>query len=48
MPYGNVARGNVAEFLAVLIDTPGIRQEIFELTDGEMPVEEAVAKLSRG
>ena len=47
IPYGNVARGNVAAFLAELIDTPLIKQEIFELTDGDVPVAEAVATLKR-
>lgn len=48
LPYGNVARGNVAAFIAALIDAPEIREEIFELTDGETPVVEAVATLKRG
>ena len=47
IPYGNVARGNVAAFIAELIDTPSIRREIFELTDGDVPVAEAVASLRR-
>lgn len=47
VPYGNVARGNVAEFIAVLIDTAEIHQEIFEVIDGETPVEEAVSQLRR-
>jgi len=47
IPYGTVARGNVAAFLAQLIDTPAIRREIIELTDGEVPVKEAVAALVR-
>ena len=45
--YGNVARGNVAGFLAELIDTPTVKQDIFELTDGDVPIAEAVAKLKR-
>jgi len=48
IPYGTVARGNVAAFLAELIDRPEIRHEIIELTDGEAPVKEAVAALVRG
>lgn len=47
IPYGNVARGNVAAFIAELIDTPSIRREVFELTDGDIPVADAVAKLER-
>lgn len=48
IPYGTVARGNVAAFLAELIARPEIRREIIELTDGEVPVREAVAALVRG
>ncbi len=47
LPYGNVARGNVAAVLAELIDTPQIRREIIELTDGDVPVKEAIQKLVR-
>ena len=47
VPYGNVARGNVAAFIAELIDTPAIRREIFELTDGGVPIAEAVRALRR-
>lgn len=47
IPYGTVARGNVAAFLAELIERPHIRREIIELTDGEVSVKEAVAGLVR-
>lgn len=47
IPYGNVARGNVAKFLAELIERSEIRREIFELTDGDVPVQEAVDALAR-
>ncbi|NDW02150.1 NAD(P)H-binding protein [Salipiger sp. PrR002] len=47
IPYGSVKRGTVAAVLARLIDTPQIRREIFELTDGETPLAEAVAALVR-
>ncbi len=47
LPYGNVARGNVAAVLAELIDTPQIRREIIELTEGDVPVKEAIQKLVR-
>jgi uncharacterized protein YbjT (DUF2867 family) len=47
LPYGNVARGNVAAFIAELVDSPEIRQDIFELTDGDVPVSDAVASLKR-
>lgn len=44
--YGTVKRGNVASVLAKLIDTPSIRREILELTDGELSVEQAVNAIS--
>jgi uncharacterized protein YbjT (DUF2867 family) len=47
IPYGSVARGNVARMLAALIDTPAIRREIIELTDGDIPVPDAVRLLQR-
>ncbi|HBL95192.1 MULTISPECIES: SDR family oxidoreductase [unclassified Hyphomonas] len=46
--YGDVARGNVAATLAELIDVPEITNEIIELTNGETPVSDAVARLKRG
>jgi len=47
LTYGDVAQGNVAAFTAELIDTPEIRQDIFELTDGDVPVDVAVSGLRR-
>jgi len=47
IPYGSVARGNVARMLAALIDAPAIRREIIELTDGDIPVPDAVMSLQR-
>ncbi|MFD1384598.1 NAD(P)H-binding protein [Rhodanobacter aciditrophus] len=47
LPYGSVKRGNVAKVLATMIDTPAIKQEIVELTDGSDAVDLAVAKLVR-
>ncbi|MBT4254632.1 MAG: SDR family oxidoreductase [Halieaceae bacterium] len=47
IPYGSVARGSVAKMLAALIDTPAIRREIIELTDGDIPVPDAVMLLQR-
>jgi uncharacterized protein YbjT (DUF2867 family) len=47
IPYGAVARGNVAAALVALIETPAIRREIVELTDGEVPVREAIGALLR-
>ena len=48
IPYGSVARGNVAATLAALIDMPSIRREIIELTDGDVPVRDALMSLQRG
>jgi uncharacterized protein YbjT (DUF2867 family) len=45
--YDSVARGNVAKMLAALIDAPTIRREIIELTDGGIPVQDAVMSLQR-
>lgn len=47
IPDGTVARGNVGAILAALIDTPAIRREIIELTDGDVPVRDAVISLVR-
>jgi uncharacterized protein YbjT (DUF2867 family) len=47
IPYGSVARGNVAKMLAALIDAPTIRREIIELTDGDIPVRDALRSLRR-
>lgn len=47
IPYSSVARGNVAKMLAALIDAPTIRREIIELTDGDIPVQDAVRLLQR-
>jgi uncharacterized protein YbjT (DUF2867 family) len=47
IPYGPVARGNVAAMLAALIEIPAIRREIIELTDGDDPVRDAVMSLQR-
>ena len=47
IPYGTVARGNVAAMLAALIETPTIYREIIELTDGDVPVQDAIMSLQR-
>ncbi|MBM6549523.1 NAD(P)H-binding protein [Marinomonas ostreistagni] len=48
LPYGPVKRGNVAKVLSTLIDTPEVKREIVELTDGDIPVDEAVNTLAKG
>ena len=47
IPFGSVARGNVAAMLAALIEAPDINREIIELTDGDVPVQQAVKGLRR-
>lgn len=45
IPYGRVARDNVAAVVAELVDTPKANRIILELTDGDTPVAEAVQEL---
>lgn len=45
LPYDTVKRGNVAKVLAALVDTPEVKREIVELTDGDDSVDVAVEKL---
>lgn len=47
IPFGPVARANVASMLAALIETPEICREIIELTDGDVTVQDAVRFLQR-
>ncbi len=47
IPYGPVARGNVAAMLAALIGAPSICHEIIELTDGKVPIQDAIKSLRR-
>lgn len=47
IPYGTVKRGNVAQFLAKLIETPEIRREIIELIDGGTEISDAVNRIVR-
>ena len=43
IPYGNVPRDDVAATLVALIETPAVDRAIIELTEGDTPVNEAVA-----
>jgi hypothetical protein len=45
IPYGNVARDNVAAALVTLVEQPQVTHRIIELTDGTTPVEQAIAQL---
>ena len=46
-PYGNVARGNVAATILGVLDRPWLRWEAIELTDGDVPVGEALDTFRR-
>lgn len=45
IPYGEVSRDDVAATLAELIDQPKVSRVIIELTQGDMPVSDAVRRL---
>ena len=45
VPYGDVARDDVAAFIAAALREPRLRRVVVELTDGGAPVAEAVAAL---
>jgi len=45
IPYGDVHRDDVAAFLAAALHEPRLHHVIVELTDGETPVDTAVADL---
>ena len=47
IPYGAVSRDDVAATLAALLDSPGSSGHVLELTEGEAPVAEAVARALR-
>lgn len=46
IPYGNIARADVAATLLALIELPKLRRCIIELTEGETPVFDALQALS--
>jgi uncharacterized protein YbjT (DUF2867 family) len=45
--YGDVPRADVAATLVALVEHPEVRQTIIELTEGDQPVDEAIAQLAR-
>lgn len=45
IPYGEVSRDDVAATLAELIEQPRVSRVIIELTQGDMPVSDAVRRL---
>lgn len=46
IPYGSVTRDDVAATLAELVNQPTINHKIIELTQGEMPIAQALSKLT--
>jgi len=46
VPYGVIARDDVAAFLDAVLHRPDLRRVIVELTAGDTPVETAVARLA--
>ena len=42
IPYGEIPRDDVAEFLAALIDRPDLRRLVVELTAGSTPIDKVV------
>lgn len=46
--YGDIPRADVAAALVALVEHPKLRHTIIELTDGDQPVDEAIAQLGRG
>jgi len=47
IPYGEVARDDVAAFLAALVDCPDVSRQIIELTQGTVPIDLAASTLSQ-
>ncbi len=47
IPYGDVARDDVAAFVAAVLHEPRLHHVVVELTEGETPVDAAVAALLR-
>ncbi len=47
IPYGDVARDDVAATLVEIIERPEVSRVIIELTQGDMPVDQAVQRLAR-
>ncbi|SFH14856.1 Nucleoside-diphosphate-sugar epimerase [Palleronia marisminoris] len=46
-PYGDVARGDVAAAIAAVLERPWLRWEAVELTDGDVPVGDALDTFRR-
>lgn len=46
IPYGDVAREDVAAALVAIIETPAVNRVIIELTGGSIPVGDAIGRLA--
>ncbi len=47
IPYGDIARDDVAAALAAIVDQPAVSRVIIELTQGDTPVTDAIQALAR-
>ncbi len=47
LEYGTVPRDDVAAALAAIVDTPQVSRTIIELTEGDVPVDEAIAAMAK-
>ena len=48
LEYGDVSRDNVAAFIAAALAEPSLTRAVVELTDGPVPVADAVRRLASG
>ena len=48
LEYGDVSRDNVASFIAAVLTEPDVTRAVVELTDGPVPVADAVRRLAAG
>ncbi len=47
IPYGDIARDDVAAALVEIIERPELNRIIIELTQGDTPVKQAIQRLAR-
>lgn len=47
IPYGAVPRDDVAATLAAIVERPDVSRTIIELTSGDTPIDEALARIAR-
>ena len=46
VPYGDVSRDNVASVLVEIIARPTVNHRVIEVTDGDIPADQAIAALA--